>query len=889
MPAPPNRLGPYEIVAPLGAGGMGEVYKARDTRLARFVAIKILPNEVSGNPDRQRRFEQEARAVAALNHPNIVAVYDVGVQDGVAYLVQELVEGESLRGPIGRNELTTRETVELARQVASGLAAAHQAGIVHRDLKPENIMVTSQGVAKVLDFGLARQLGPMAASASEDTRTVALTQEGSLVGTLAYMSPEQARGQAADARSDIFSFGAVLYEMLSGKRAFHRGTAADTLSAVLKEDPAELPESTPAGLRQVTLHCLEKRPEQRFQSAQDLAFALSTAGGASVSAVVTPSVKAGSRRRTWRVVAVAGFGLVAAFLAGLRVAGSPAPDIAHHRHQLVVSELDGYPVPRWSPDGKSIAYGSFSGLYVQSLASPVANRLTRGVHNSVPFFSADGLRIWYASSLAGRSVLSIAPTGGEPTTVIENLGGFANMDGVALSPDGKSLVVAASTSGGTTLAVSSPPGAPPAPLAGAPQIKASRVTRARLRFSHDGSKLLVVFAADSQLASSVWSMDWPAGKGAARRLVLQLREGEMVTNGDWMTDNRHLVVSTAHGNFLTSWGPLFVADSESGAVWPLTANNASAGDPSVSADGRIVYARNRTPMDLMELPVDGSNPTELLATDWTEHFGAWSRTADEFVFVSDRDGSPELWMASADGSWQRKIAGAPEFGQDTLTLFSPEISPDGKLVTYSFARRIWISPVNGGRPVPLTPAGAFAITPTWSADGRWIAYHDAPGGAGTLWKVDAGGASPPVRIGEFTAPVAAAWSPDGKWITTAVDGNIGVVSPDGARKRVCFNRPFAPYESALGWSSDGATLYLIEKLEDHSRLSAYDVARDATRVIRDYPPDARRYSDFAGFSGRMSPSRDGKRLLATRWTARGSVWMLDGVTPPRPWWKIWQR
>jgi eukaryotic-like serine/threonine-protein kinase len=882
MPAPPNRLGPYEIVAPLGAGGMGEVYKARDTRLARFVAIKILPPEVSGNADRQRRFEQEARAVAALNHPNIVAVYDVGVQDGVAYLVQELVEGESLRGPIGRNELTTRETVELARQVASGLAAAHQAGIVHRDLKPENIMVTTQGVAKVLDFGLARQLGPMAASASEDTRTVALTQEGSLVGTLAYMSPEQARGQAADARSDIFSFGAVLYEMLSGTRAFHRGTAADTLSAVLKEDPLQLPEATPAGLRQVTLHCLEKRPEQRFQSAQDLAFALSTTSGASTSSVATPPAKPHFRRKHWGVAAAVAF-CVLSFAAG-RLAWTPPIDITEHRHQRVVSEVDGFPVPRWSPDGKSIAYGSLDGVYVQNLESPLPNRLVGGLDVPAPFFSADGLRIWYTSALAGRSVLAVAATGGEPLPVIDKLGGFDYMDGAALSPDGKSLVVATLGPDGATLMVSSPPGAPLVPLTGAPKSKkimAGGIARARLRFSHDGSKLLAVFDAVQRSASTVWWMNWPTGKGAARELVLRLREGETVSNADWMTDNRHLVVSTS--TLPTAYGRLAVADIESGFVWPLTANNEGAADPSVNAEGRILYTRYRVPTDLMEFPVDGSNPTTLLATDWVEDFGAWSRTADEFVFVSDRGGSPELWMASADLSWQRKIASRQDLGSDTFSLTSPELSPDGKRVAYAFQWRIWISPVTGGRPVPVSPTDAR--TPTWSNDGRWIAYNIN----GALWKVDAGGASPPVRITDGTTIVAAAWSPDGAWITAAVDGKIGVVSPDGAQKRVCFDQPYKEFTSSLGWSRDGATLYLMQWQGDHSRLSAYDVARKAVRVVRDYPADRGIYAEDASAASRLYPSRDGKRLLGSRWASRASVWVLDGVTPPRPWWKIWQR
>ena len=292
---PGRRLGPYEIVAPVGAGGMGEVYRARDTRLQRDVALKVLAPEMAADPDRLRRFELEARAVAALNHPNILAIYDVGAVEeveeahsttggashldggtpGAPFLVTELLEGSTLRERLDGRGLPARAAVDLAVQIAQALAAAHGKGVIHRDLKPENIFVTKDGRVKVLDFGLAKMDPPL--PAGDDTLSIrrpAVTNPGTVMGTAAYMSPEQARGLPADNRSDIFSFGVVLYEMLAGKNPFRSESSADTLASILREDPAPLPPVLPHSLERIVRHCLEKRPEDRFQSAGDLSFQL---------------------------------------------------------------------------------------------------------------------------------------------------------------------------------------------------------------------------------------------------------------------------------------------------------------------------------------------------------------------------------------------------------------------------------------------------------------------------------------------------------------------------------------------------------------------------------------------------------------------------------------
>jgi serine/threonine protein kinase len=493
--SPGTKLGPYEILAPIGAGGMGEVYQAHDGRLERTVAIKIPPASMATDPERRRRFEQEARSVAALSHPNIVAIYDVGIQDDTAFLVQELIDGESLRALIDRGALTMRKALGLAGQIADALSAAHHAGVIHRDLKPENIMVTAQGRAKILDFGLARQSDTLLGDTDGRTKTIAVTKDGVLLGTVGYMSPEQARGITADARSDIFSFGAVFYEMLTAKRAFQRQSAADTLAAILKEDPPELPDTVSAGVRQVILHCLEKDPGQRFQSAQDLSFAIYALSGSSVSVAVEAAPHAPSRRGQWPFAVAAAAAIAAGIFAAARLAAVPAVDLTRQRHTILVSEAPALRVPRWAPDGKSFTYTSSSQLLIQTLDAPLPSAVEpiRFGDAVTPFFSPDGSRIWYTSLLDNRSVWSVGSAGGEPRKELGNLGGFVVMDGVEMARDGKSLVVTVLNEGVTTLRISSPPGSPLRPFPGAPSLNAT-FSRVRLRFTHDGRKLLASLA-----------------------------------------------------------------------------------------------------------------------------------------------------------------------------------------------------------------------------------------------------------------------------------------------------------------------------------------------------------------------------------------------------------
>jgi Tol biopolymer transport system component len=383
-------LGPYEIAAPIGAGGMGEVYRARDTRLHRDVAVKVLPPSVAANPDRLRRFAQEARAVAALNHPNILALYDVGEESGLHFIVSELLEGETLRDKLGGGPLPARRAIDIALQIARGLAAAHDKGIVHRDLKPENVFVTKDARVKILDFGLAKPIeggAPVGAAATMMPTVAGGTEPGLVLGTVGYMSPEQVRGGPVDHRTDIFSFGAVLYELVSGRRAFRRDTAAETMTAILNEDPPDLADvgsPIPAGVERIVRRALEKSPEERFQSTKDLAFALDAIGGTSTVSAIRPEPV--GRRVGPTAVAVAALALalaaagVAGYVTGVRGAGeSPVFERLTFQRGYIKGA-------RFTPDGRNIVYSAmWEGRPYEVFTARIGDHTARSLdlHNAV--------------------------------------------------------------------------------------------------------------------------------------------------------------------------------------------------------------------------------------------------------------------------------------------------------------------------------------------------------------------------------------------------------------------------------------------------------------------------------------------------------------------------
>jgi eukaryotic-like serine/threonine-protein kinase len=467
-----TRLGRYEVLTALGEGGMGEVYRAKDERLGRDVAIKILPSSFSADPDRLRRFEQEARATGALNHPNVIVVHDTGQHDGAPYVVYELLEGTTLRALLTGTPLSASRTIRLGTDIAAGLAAAHDRGIVHRDLKPENLFVTREGRVKILDFGIASVAESTGLAA--DTVTKQTTDPGMIVGTAGYMSPEQARGTRVDHRSDIFSLGVVLYEMLSGQRPFGRASAIETLNAIISEDPPDIPPGpgdSPAALERIVRHCLEKPPDLRFQSARDVAFALEGVSARSGTHAVGPGTRTDQpslrTRIPWIVATVAILATIglAAMLARRPIAPERltrfevrAPDSGTFQGILGVSSVI-------SPDGSTLAMAVTTKtgprLFLRALGSGVLSPVAGSEGAANPFWSPDSRSLGF---FAAGKMKRVGVDGGAPQTICDATIGpwitatWGANDTILFSGSEKPSVDRVGANGGTPVAVLKPEG-----------------------------------------------------------------------------------------------------------------------------------------------------------------------------------------------------------------------------------------------------------------------------------------------------------------------------------------------------------------------------------------------------------------------------------------------
>jgi len=869
------RLGQYEIAAKLGEGAMGEVYRAHDTRLGRDVAIKILPAEFAQSADRRRRFEQEWRSAAALAHANIVALYDAGDHDGVSYIVSELVEGELLRDLIRRGPVPVRRTLDLAAQIADGLSAAHAAGVVHRDLKPENIMVTRDGRAKILDFGLARYQ-PRSGSAPEATMTV--TQPGLVMGTAGYMSPEQVTGSTAGAQSDIFSLGIILYEMLSGKLAFERTTSVETMSAILRDEPADLPANVPPAVAQIVSRCLEKEPSRRFQSAADLAFALRGSAAPSSASGAAPRLTAPRRR----FVLPAAAAVLAVLLAVALFALLTAPRgviLESYRYTPLASEFPHQDMPVWSPDGKSLAYvrdviNAPNEIMMRNLDSLVPILVARADARSV-FWSADGTRLNY---VIDTGVWSMSRAGGEATLVLKGDYGDA-----APSPDGKALVLWLSRGEERQrepkLWISSPPGAPPRKYEPVLFEEEGSFSPVYLRFAPDGREVLL--AKPTAMGTELWLLPYPDGaaaKGKARRVFASMLGGaQWPPSFSWMPDSRHLVMS-----FSTPGHPqpqLWMAHVEDQDLNALTADEGFKVRPSVSPDGkRIAYASITQNFDIVEIPVAGGPVRPILATSRNEMSPAWSPVAPLLAYVTDRSGPQEIWLRNARDGSDRPLVTQRDFADDTLALGTLAVSPDGSRLAYSrnstsHLGRLWISPLaGGGTPVAVTKSDEFELAPGWSPDGNWLIYLSSAGG---LMKIRVGGSDPPVLLRQEFCRYRPQWSPDGQWIACSVDGGVLLLSPDGKQ-----TRKVGTLSSSVAWSSDSRQLFALSQGAGAKwLLDSIDVSSGTERTISDL---GSQYL-FQGNPLSLSLSNDHTSLAASVINYQSDIWMLEGFAQPRGW------
>ncbi|MCW5981798.1 MAG: serine/threonine-protein kinase [Bryobacteraceae bacterium] len=879
---PGGCVGPYEIVALLGTGGMGRVYRARDTRLGREVALKVLPPELATDPDRKERFEHEARTAGALKHPNIVAVFDVGNVDGVSYIVSEIVEGETLRARMERGAMGRREAIDIASQVADALAAAHAASIVHRDLKPENVMITRSGLVKLLDFGLARHLElPRAVSS---TITAIATRPGMIVGTVAYMSPEQVRGVPADPRSDIFSFGSILYEMLSGTRPFRADTPVETLSAILRQEPPRLPEAVSANMARIVARCIEKNPEQRFQSAGDLSFALraltSTASG--VAAVSAPPSEGERRPPRWRAIlpwAIAALFAIAFVLAAIAPRG---PDISAFTFRPIASGDEPEMQGAWSPDGRSVAYVALVGLtgqvFVKSLGAPAPVQLTAlgpGPGANLPFWSPDGNRIYF---LWRRRLWTVARAGGDPEPVFTGPGESLSISAASLSPDGKTLAIWRSTRGeGDTISsvwLSSPPGAAPQKYEPSPFEVTGTFGVAYLGWAPDGSKLMASFYRTE--GPEAWILPFPGGDEEPRRVFEPLLR-DAAPSFSWFPDSRHVALALVDA--VNTRGRLWVADSESDRAYPVTAGDGRQYYPSVSADGRsILYTSGALNYDVIDVPIDGSPPRPLRASRRFEAWLTWSPVAPEFAYATDIGGEQEIRVQNRDTRREHVAVSPRAFPGLKVTGFqSPVFSPDGARLAFSVRSEtqlssVWIAPVVGGVPVRLTAEGVYARSPSWSPDGRWIAHQELRDGRVSLVKTRVGANLPGQVILQRGCAETPSWSPAGGWIVCGSPDGLAIVSEDGMQERN-LGRQYLP----IGlWSKDGSHLYVGLLQPPGATLGMLDWRTGEFRKIVEWPPAQVVAAPIEGtMSVSMAP--DGLSFATTVIRMDTDLWLLEGL------------
>ena len=874
---PGTRLSHYLVQERLGGGGMGTVYRARDTRLSRDVAIKVINTEIAGDAERVARFHREARAVAALNHPGIVTIHDTGEEHGTPYIVTELVDGTTVRTLLAdENGLGTRQVIEIGSQVAEALAAAHGASITHRDVKPENIMVTRTGRVKLLDFGLAQ--APANDANQSQTMTALRTEVGTVLGTPAYMSPEQVRGEGLDSRSDIFSLGVVLYEMTIGGRPFGGPTPADVVSAVLRTDPPPLSESSvPSALRLIIERCLRKRPDERFQSAADLAFALMSLA-ARPSATGEAAAGAGfSRSRAWLVAAplaavavLTGIGIYR-----LAISGNPAALV---RVRPFATEAHGESQPVWSPDGRSIAYMSAvdgtQTIVVNSLTSPTPAPIMRCPALCEPVaWSSDGSRIVYQSrtSHLDARLWSVARTGGEPAAVFKD-------DVVALasglSPDGKRLallrIVNLPNDGGSRygLFLSEPPGAEPVRLEAFPLRDLIQPTR--VAWSPDSARLLIFSSGPAQI-----HVVWPSER-KIKQIPLDRR-----TDVSMSADPRFAVV--AQPSLEATRTGLQWLDTETGRLAPLLTSENMLSSPAVSPDGSsIAYVANEVDFDLVAIPLDGSPIRPLLASRLAEHSVHYSPRADEFAYVKAGEAS-EIRVRQPSTLAERLVVSRGDFGQQpaTVRFAAVAFSPDGTKVAYNQGFEIWISPANGGTPAKLTRnSGEFA--PEWSPDGASIAFNYATPKWGGLAKVRVGADSDPVRLRPgMCGSVAPAWSPDGAWIACGrVPKGLDLVPAAGGQPHSVGDQ----YEPVAVWSRDSNRLYVIRAADGRRELGEVTWRTGTFRRISVIPPGFVIQNPMS-WSGRLSLTHDGTALVTAVSRETGDIWILDGLRPPRTWWR----
>jgi Tol biopolymer transport system component len=842
------RLGPYEIIEPLGAGGMGEVYRAADPRLRREVAIKVLPSAVSSDPGRLRRFEQEALAAASLNHPNILAVYDVGTDTDVPYVVSELLTGATLRQALGDGALPVRKALGYAAQMAHGLAAAHDKGITHRDLKPENVFVTKDGRVKILDFGLAKLVAPSSSAGASQMKTAAaLTDPGMIVGTPGYMSPEQVRGEIADHRSDIFAFALVLYEMLSGRRAFTGASPIETMSAILKEEPPALSltnrELTPA-LDRLIVRCLQKAPDDRFQSAKDLAFNIEALSADSAVSLVVPALTSG-RTRSRRVAGVAVVllfalaGTTAGFVWGRTTGSAGAPTFKRltFRRGTIQSA-------RFAPDGQTIVYaaawqGQPAELFSRRVDSPEARSMGLTGSTILSISASGEMALRLRDGTLARAPLG----GGAPREIIENV------VTAAWGPDGKTLAIVRSIAGRQR--VEFPPGKVLYETAG---------TLADLSVSASGDRIACVESTRGiGLLPSVIVVDL----NGIKRTV---SDGWRAVHGvAWSPRGDEVWFAASKSDY---GGRTLLAATLDGALRVLTTVPGNLSLHDISRDGRVLLERSDERVE-----ASGLAPGETRERDfsWFDVNGLSDLSTDGRTLIITEAGESgfHVFLRKTDGSPAVQLGDGGGFA----------LSPDGRWVI--------LQPVDPPR-LALLPTGPGEIRPiphqrftgyewaNWFPDGKRILFVGSePDHRLRPYVQDLDGGPPRAIAPEGVTMQSGsnAISPDGAWFAAIGPGRLVALYPtSGGEPRIL--PALAPGDVPSRWSGDGRFLYLYRHGPIPAPVYRLDLSTGKKELWKEVGP-----ADTAGVTAiahfQMTP--DGSAYVYNYQRTLSDLYLLEGV------------
>jgi eukaryotic-like serine/threonine-protein kinase len=877
--SPGTRLGPYEILSPLGAGGMGEVYRAKDPRLNRDVAIKLLPGEFLESEESRLRFEREAKALAALNHPNIAAIYSFeeipsSSASSRHILVMELLEGETLRAKLNAGPLPAKKILSIASQVAEGLAKAHAAGVVHRDLKPENLMVTPDGLVKILDFGLAKLAGPPEASeeASIAPTVSGGTEPGMVMGTVAYMSPEQAVGRPLDFRSDQFSLGAVMYEMAAGHRPFERATRPETLTAILREEPEPLSSAalaTPAPLRWIVERCLAKDPDERYASTRDLARDLSQTA-ARLTSMSSPGPAASgvaprkkSLARAGLVLLGAALGLLAAGVA-MRVRGfgraEAPPRLTRATFSPGLQEQ-----PAFSPDGKFLAYVTDERGNLDIVVEPRGGGTPIRVaatdaDEAQPAWSPDGTKIAFCSArdhggrlnfaLGQEALTELVDGRGGDLFIAPALGGTAvklvdNGYYPAWSPDGKRIVFQSDRGGKWDLWTISSDGGPPAQLTNDAEFDYQP------SWSPDGKWV----AYGSGVAGATNLRVVPAAGGTPMELT---HVATFVLHPSWSPDGHSIVYSTLD-NVTNLWELPVSGGKAAGTPRRVTLGAGQDVDAAVSRDGKsIALATTRTNGDVWELSLASGALRQVTSETTLEQYPQLSPDGKALLVESDRTGQLAIWTLDLSGKFLEKIS--------TIEPTGAHWSPDGRQVSYILGGTIRVHTLGN---VSGVDTGVRTSSPVpFSSDGTTLAFV-APGDpALSVYTISSRAVRRLGAVQGATSIEVSTWSPDGSALVAHVHKGttreLWIFPADGSAPKQLTSGEF---EASHGrWSPVNPDEILF--LRDHRRLCVVSVS---TGRIRDLPF----HLDGSYFLDYPSWARDGKRVFFSIHKKAGNIYVIE--------------